>query len=300
MPPTVHDNFPDVTDYRVGRYRGPADWLAVAGVSRCERGRESPGLGTAAHLERDVQHPLEDGRSRKGVVIAGRARRADLGHDGDADGRQLFAVALDQEHGRVLHDLKVFEVRGRNTPILSNYASPTPVIERGRVYVTFGAPGTAALETASGKVLWERRDLECNHYRGAGSSPVIFRDLLLLHYDGSDVQYVVALDKRTGRTVWKTERSIDFNDLGPDGKPQAEGDLRKAFSTPQVIEVDGAPLLISMGAKATYAYDPLTGQGAMARRGAREPLGQYASRSRVRPGVSPDRVSDRRAARGAP
>ena len=75
----------------------------------------------------------------------------------------------------------------------------------------------------------------------------------LLHYDGSDLQYIVALDKRTGKTVWKTEGSIDFKDLGPDGKPEAEGDMRKAFSTPQIIKVDGAPLLISMGAKATYA-----------------------------------------------
>ena len=177
------------------------------------------------------------------------------------DGRQLSAIALDQATGTVIHDIKLFDVA---TPQYAHpfntYASPTPAIEPGRVYVTFGSPGTAAIDTATGKVLWERRDLECNHYRGAGSSPVIFRDLLLLHYDGSDLQYVVALDKRTGKTVWKTPRSIDFKDLGPDGKPEAEGDMRKAFATPQIITVDGAPLLISMGAKATYAYDPLTGK----------------------------------------
>jgi outer membrane protein assembly factor BamB len=177
------------------------------------------------------------------------------------DGRQLSAVALDRDTGAIVHDLKLFDVA---TPQyahpFNSYASPTPAIEPGRVYVTFGAPGTAALDTATGQVLWTRRDLECNHYRGAGSSPVIFRDLLLLHYDGSDVQYVVALDKTSGKTIWKTERSIDFQDLGPDGKPMAEGDLRKAFATPQIITVDGAPLMISMGAKATYAYDPLTGR----------------------------------------
>ena len=177
------------------------------------------------------------------------------------DGKQLFAIAVDQATGKVVHDLKLFDVA---TPQYAHpfntYASPTPVIEPGRVYVTFGAPGTAAVDTATGKVLWERRDLECNHYRGAGSSPIIFGNLLILHYDGSDLQYVVALDKRTGKTVWKTERSIDFKDLGPDGKPQAEGDMRKAFATPQIIMVDGAPLVISMGAKATYAYDPLTGK----------------------------------------
>ena len=83
-------------------------------------------------------------------------------------------------------------------------------------------------------MLWTRRDLECNHYRGAGSSPIIFGDLLIMHFDGSDLQYLVALDKKTGKTVWKTDRSIDFQDLGPDGKPAAEGDLRKAFSTSEV------------------------------------------------------------------
>jgi outer membrane protein assembly factor BamB len=177
------------------------------------------------------------------------------------DGRQLFAVAVDQATGKVLYDLKLFDVE---TPQYAHpfntYASPTPTVEGGRVYVTFGSPGTAAIDTATGKVLWTRRDLECNHYRGAGSSPIIFRDLLLLHYDGSDVQYVVGLDKRTGKTVWRTRRSIDFQDLGPDGQPMAEGDMRKAFATPQIITVGGQPLMISMGAKATYAYDPLTGK----------------------------------------
>jgi outer membrane protein assembly factor BamB len=126
--------------------------------------------------------------------------------------------------------------------------------------VTFGSPGTAAIDTRTGTVLWERRDLECNHFRGAGSSPVIFEDLLLMHFDGSDVQYVVGLDKRTGRTVWRTPRSIDFQDLGPDGKPEAEGDLRKAFSTPHVVTVAGQPVMISIGSKATYGYDPRTGK----------------------------------------
>jgi len=177
------------------------------------------------------------------------------------DGKQLFAVAVDAVSGKVLHDIKLFDVvTPQYVHPFNTYASPTPAIEPGRVYVTFGSPGTAALDTATGRVIWERRDFECNHYRGAGSSPVIFGNLLLLNFDGSDFQYVVALDKRTGKTVWKTERSIDFKDLGPDGKPEAEGDMRKAFSTPQIVTVNGAPVFISQGAKASYAYDPLTGR----------------------------------------
>jgi outer membrane protein assembly factor BamB len=177
------------------------------------------------------------------------------------DGRGLFAVAVDRLTGKVLHDLKLFEV---STPQyahpFNSYASPTPVIEPGRVYVTFGSPGTAAIDTKTGRVAWQRRDLECNHFRGAGSSPILFRNLLIMHFDGSDTQYVVALDKRTGQTVWKTNRSIDFQDLGPDGRPQADGDFRKAFSTPHVTTFGGTPILISLGSKAAYAYDPLTGR----------------------------------------
>ena len=177
------------------------------------------------------------------------------------DGRELFAVALDRDSGKIVFDLKLFDVA---TPQYAHpfntYASPTPVIEPGRVYVTFGSPGTAAIDTKTGKVIWERRDFECNHFRGAGSSPILFGDLLLMHFDGSDHQFVVALDKRTGKTVWRTPRSVDFQDLGPDGKPKADGDFRKGFATPQIVMVEGRPVMVSVGSKAVYGYDPLTGK----------------------------------------
>jgi outer membrane protein assembly factor BamB len=177
------------------------------------------------------------------------------------DGKELFAVALDRDSGKILFDLKLFQVA---TPQYAHpfntYASPTPVIEPGRVYVTFGSPGTAAIDTKTGKVIWERRDFECNHFRGAGSSPIIFGDLLLMHFDGSDHQFVVGLDKRTGKTVWRTDRSVDFQDLSPEGKPKADGDFRKGFATPQIVMVDGRPVMVSIGSKAIYGYDPLTGK----------------------------------------
>ena len=177
------------------------------------------------------------------------------------DATRLFVFCVDADTGKILRDVKLFDVE---TPQFihkfNSPASPTPVIEEGRIYVTFGSPGTACLDTETGKVLWQRRDLECNHYRGAGSSPILYDDLLIMHFDGSDRQYVVALDKKNGKTVWKTERSIDFKDLGPDGQPMAEGDFRKAFATPHVAEFNGKPVLISQGAKAIYGYDPRTGE----------------------------------------
>lgn len=177
------------------------------------------------------------------------------------DGRRLSAIAVDRETGRMVHDLKLFEVETpQYADKFNSYGSPTPVIEEGRVYVTFGSPGTACLDTKTGRVLWSRRDLECNHWRGAGSSPTVWGDLLIMHFDGADQQYVVALDKRDGRTVWKTNRSIDFRDLTPEGKPIRDGDYRKAFSSPLVITHEGKPLLISVGSNATYCYEPATGK----------------------------------------
>ena len=89
------------------------------------------------------------------------------------DARQLFAVCVDKNSGKVLHDLKLFDVPTPQYIIPFNSpASPTPVIEPGRVYVTFGSPGTACLDTATAKVIWQRRDINVNHFRGAGSSPL--------------------------------------------------------------------------------------------------------------------------------
>lgn len=177
------------------------------------------------------------------------------------DGHELYAVCVERDSGKIVHDLKLFTVeKPQFAHKFNTYASPTPVIEPGRVYVTFGSPGTACLDTLTGKVIWERRDFVCNHYRGAGSSPILLGQLLIMNFDGSDHQFVVGLDKRTGKTMWRTERSIDFKDLGPDGQPMTEGDLRKAFSTPHVAFLNGRPLLISLGAKAAYGYDPFTGR----------------------------------------
>lgn len=177
------------------------------------------------------------------------------------EGTRLYAICIDKESGKIVRDIKLFDVvLPQYVHPFNTYASPTPVIEEGRVYVTFGSPGTACLDTATGQVLWQRRDLKCNHFRGAGSSPILYKDLLIMNFDGSDHQFVIALDKRTGKTAWQTKRSVDFQDLGPDGEPQAEGDFRKAFATPHVATIDGKDVLLSSGAKAHYAYDPLTGK----------------------------------------
>lgn len=169
------------------------------------------------------------------------------------DGHQMYAVCLDAKTGQVLHDVHVFDVaEPAEIHVTNSYASPTPVIEPGRVYVHFGCYGTACLDTSTGHILWQRRDLPCNHWRGPGSSPILFEDLLIVHFDGYDFQYVVAFDKATGATRWKVDRNIDYQ--------TDDGDLKKAFCTPTIISVRGQPQLVSPAARATVVYDPRTGQ----------------------------------------
>lgn len=176
------------------------------------------------------------------------------------DAKELSVLCVDKQTGKILRDDKLFQVeKPQYVHPFNSAASPTPIIEEGRVYVTFGSPGTACIDTQTGKVLWSRRDIECNHFRGAGSSPILHQDLLILNFDGSDHQFVIALDKHTGKTVWRTERSIDFQDLGPNGKPDMDGDYRKAFATCHIVQSQGRPLLISQGSKAIYGYEPDSG-----------------------------------------
>ncbi len=178
------------------------------------------------------------------------------------DGHDFFVMCVDANTGKVRFNEKLFHCD--NPEPLGNavngYASPSPAIEPGRVYVHFGCYGTACLDTTTCKVLWQRQDLPCRHYRGPASSLVFFENLLILTMDGADLQYLVALDKQTGKTVWKTNRSIKFNDAEGFQKFAKDGDLRKAHSTPFIVNVDGQPQMFSPGAKASYAYDPRTGR----------------------------------------
>ncbi len=175
-------------------------------------------------------------------------------------GEKLYAVAFDRETGKVVYDLLVFEIN-RPDPKdpyhvwagFNSYASPTPAIEEGRLYVHYGVAGTACLDTKTGKALWtvKDRELDCDHFRGPASSPIIVGDKLILTFDGFDVQYLVALDKNTGKVVWKKDRDFHPTTMGGDGK--------KAFSTPLVITVGGKEQVVSPSAGATAAYDPKTG-----------------------------------------
>ncbi|MCA9212646.1 MAG: PQQ-binding-like beta-propeller repeat protein [Planctomycetales bacterium] len=169
------------------------------------------------------------------------------------DGKQMFAVCVDPATGETIHDILVFENKSpRFRHPTNSYASPTPIIEEGRVYVHFGSYGTACLDTHSGGVIWQRRDIECNHWRGPGASPIIHDGKLIVSYDGYDKQFVMAFDKTSGDTVWKTDRNIDY---GTD-----DGDRKKAYCTSQIVRVGERNILVSPSAVETIAYDPKDGK----------------------------------------
>ena len=168
-------------------------------------------------------------------------------------GRKMHVLAVDVASGEVVHQRVVFEVdvAGKKNA-LNSHASPSPVIEPGRVYVHFGTYGTTCIDSETFEAVWTRRDINCDHMEGPGSSPILVGDLLAFHVDGGDVQYVTALDKRTGETVWRTDRSIDLSKM--------QKDIRKAYCTPIVADLDGTEVLVSPGAHAAMAYDVRTGE----------------------------------------
>ena len=167
-----------------------------------------------------------------------------------ADGHKLFAICVDKNTGRIVHDRHLFDVETPQKITAENtYATPTPVIEKERVFVHFGTYGTACLDTKTGDTIWTRRDLKCDHEANAGpaSSPTLIGDNVVIHVDGRDVQYIIALNKETGKTSWKTPRSYDYSEV-----PVHQ---RKAYGMPGVAPRDNGIQLISSVGQGVYSYD---------------------------------------------
>lgn len=178
------------------------------------------------------------------------------------DGHDYFVMRVNADTGEIEFHEKLFhsdnpEPLGNN---VNCYASPSPAIEGDRAYIHFGSYGTACIDTTTNKVIWMRDDLPCRHFRGPGSSVFLYKDLVVLTFDGADYQYVAALDKKTGKTVWKTDRTTDWPDLDENGQPKREGDFRKAYSTPFLIQANGKDQLFIPGSYCGFAYDPETGE----------------------------------------
>lgn len=164
----------------------------------------------------------------------------------------LRAICIDKNSGRTIQDFELLNVKEPQwVHQLNSYASPSPIIEEGRLYAHFGALGTACLDTNTGKLLWTNEAIQIMHENGPGSTPVLWENLLIIHFDGSDQQFIAAIDKNTGKLAWKTPRSGEM-----DPRPQQ----RKAYGTPLVVNMNGKPTIVSPAANWVYGYEPATGK----------------------------------------
>lgn len=164
----------------------------------------------------------------------------------------LRTACFDLATGEQLHDIELLtEQNPQEIHVDNTYASPSPAFQDGKLFCHFGPYGSACVDTASGKKLWENRNLRVDHQNGAGSSPILWEDLLIVHCDGIDKQYIVALDKSTGEEVWKTIRS---------GKLRENEQLQKSYATALIVEVAGKAQVVSPSADWIYGYDARTGR----------------------------------------
>jgi len=172
----------------------------------------------------------------------------------EKDGHEFYTLCFDFESGKLLDKKTIFtadepqRIHGTNS-----YATPTPCIEDGFVYVNYGTFGTACINTNNFEVVWKRNDMPCKHMQGPASSIILHDDKLILHLEGTEDPYVAALNKETGETIWKSVRPKDIYD-------PLEPVYRKSYQTPIVIEVDGKELLISNACVLCFAHDVNTGE----------------------------------------
>ncbi|GIS59861.1 MAG: hypothetical protein CM1200mP2_20860 [Planctomycetaceae bacterium] len=167
-------------------------------------------------------------------------------------GLSLRALCVDRKGGTLTTTRVVPGFGDFGTEEVKNsFASPTPIIEKDRVYIHFGQRGAACLST-SGEGIWKNTSLQYSQPYSGASTPILFKDSLILTCDGTDSQFVVALNKRTGKVVWKTVRT-HF-------KERAKPLPLMAYSTPLIVTVDGVPQIVSSAADHAAAYDARTGR----------------------------------------
>ncbi len=174
--------------------------------------------------------------------------------DGGASFRLL---CLDRLTGTVLWNKQVLRQKPGHKQRLNSYASSTPVTDGKRVYV-LAFDGTLAAVSTEGSVIWTYREFEYFSEHGLGVSPILYRGLLIVPFDGSssgpdkklgwqkpwDQALILALDKNTGEVQWRGRR----------------GSSRIAHITPQVLTENGRDQLVSSAGDVVQGFDLKTGE----------------------------------------
>lgn len=226
-----------------GASAGANDWPAFRGPTGQGHSPER-GLPIEWSETSNVRWKIPvDGRGWSSPVVAdGRVWLTTATDDGNGS---LRLLGYETDTGLEIVNTEVFRVDETASDNPKNsQASPTPIIDTDtdRVYVHFGADGTAAL-TTGGDIIWATRFPYVTQH-GNGGSPVLHDGQLFLSVDGYDTAYVVALDAATGDERWRTPRRQPIS---------------QAYSTPLLITVGDRDQLFSIGAFRATAYDPASG-----------------------------------------
>jgi outer membrane protein assembly factor BamB len=157
----------------------------------------------------------------------------------------LRVLCQDAANGRPLWASEVFLTPPVRHHQKNSQASPTAIVEGDRIYVHFGHYGTACLDL-SGKVIWKQAELKYSPVHGNGGSPILVGNALIFSADGQSDPFIIALDKLSGKVLWKVKR-------------ETTAKKNFSFSTPTLITINGQQQLISPGSGVVGALDPKTG-----------------------------------------
>ncbi len=159
-------------------------------------------------------------------------------------GDALFTIAINRNDGKILWERQAPETKTRVLDKRNNPASPSPALEANRIYTFFPDYGMLAYDD-EGKELWKMPLGPFDNIYGMGASPVIVGDLLILACDQSLNSFLLAVDKRTGKEVWRTARV----------------EAKSGHATPIVWRApDGRDQIILPGSFLLTGYDALTGE----------------------------------------
>lgn len=212
------------------------------------KGHSSPVIsGNEIWLTTAVQRSLTEAQQKKIL-----SKLANPGGLEIAASVSLRAVCVARDTGKVKRDIELFRI-DEPEPVhgLNSYASPSPILENGKLFCHFGTYGSCCVDTASGKIVWKNTEHHADHQNGPGASPSLWENVLILNFDGIDRQFVAGLDKRSGKTLWTTPRSA---------KMPERREFRKTYSTACVLEDPRGAQVISPGADWVYSYDPASGR----------------------------------------
>ena len=164
-----------------------------------------------------------------------------------ADRKHTFKViCLDRDTGKIVWQTTAWEgTPYDNRHRKSSYAASTPATDGKLVYAFFGSEGLYAYDF-KGKLAWKAElGKQANLGMGTGTSPILFDDLIIMQCDedNGEASFIVAVDKKTGKEVWKTPRKIQVS-----------------WSTPLLVRTSTRAELIASGTEAVIAYDPATGK----------------------------------------